>query len=176
MHAAMNTSEIFLIAMLIIFAIPYAIWRLLKTEYYAPLVVVQIIGGIILGPGVLGHLFPDYYAFVFAKPVIGALNGIAWWAVMIFVWVAGIELDLAHHTFSRQQLDFIFVAIVVFFQLGFQQARPGVTPQGGFQQLLKRQDDALLAKLQGFVLVKVAGSGQRAYGQQRQREVARWPR
>jgi Kef-type K+ transport system membrane component KefB len=94
MHATMNTSEIFLIAMLIIFAIPYLVWRLLKTEYYAPLVVVQIIGGIILGPGVLGHLFPDYYGFVFSKPVIAALNGIAWWAVMIFVWVAGIELDL----------------------------------------------------------------------------------
>jgi Kef-type K+ transport system membrane component KefB len=94
MHAAMNTSEIFLIAMLIIFAIPYLVWRLLKTEYYAPLVVVQIIGGIVLGPGVLGHAFPDYYAFVFSKPVIGALNGLAWWAVMLFVWVAGIELDL----------------------------------------------------------------------------------
>ncbi|WP_201721555.1 hypothetical protein [Caulobacter sp. B11] len=44
--------------MLIIFAAPYLVWRLFRTEYYAPLVVVQIIGGIILGPGVLGHLFP----------------------------------------------------------------------------------------------------------------------
>lgn len=95
MHAGMNTSEIFLIAMLIIFTAPYLVWRLFRTEYYAPLVVVQIIAGIILGPGVLGALFPDYYAFVFSKPVISALNGVAWWAVMIFVWVAGIELDLA---------------------------------------------------------------------------------
>jgi len=65
-----------------------------RTEYYAPLVVVQIIAGILLGPGVLGAAFPDYYTFVFNPQVIGALNGIAWWAVMIFVWVAGIELDL----------------------------------------------------------------------------------
>lgn len=93
-HMAMTTSEIFLIAMLIIFAGPYLVWRLFKTDYFAPLVVVQIIGGIILGPGVLGHMFPDYYGFVFSKPVIAALNGVAWWAVMIFVWVAGIELDL----------------------------------------------------------------------------------
>jgi Kef-type K+ transport system membrane component KefB len=93
-HAAMSTSEVFLIAMLIIFAAPYLVWRLFRTEYYAPLVVVQIIGGIILGPGILGAAFPDYYAFVFSKPVIAALNGVAWWAVMLFVWVAGIELNL----------------------------------------------------------------------------------
>jgi len=90
----MSTTEVFLIAMLMIFAIPYLIWRLGRTEYYAPLVVVQIVTGIVLGPGVLGAAFPDYYRFVFAPPVILALNGIAWWAVMVFVWIAGIELDL----------------------------------------------------------------------------------
>jgi Kef-type K+ transport system membrane component KefB len=90
----MSTTEVFLIAMTIIFTVPYLVWRLCRTEYYAPLVVVQIIGGILLGPGVLGALFPDYYRFVFNPQVIGQLNGIAQWAVMIFVWVAGIELDL----------------------------------------------------------------------------------
>ena len=90
----MSTSEIFLIAMTIIFTVPYVTWRLCRTEYYAPLVVVQIIGGILLGPGVLGAVFPDYYRFVFNPQVIGQLNGIAQWAVMIFVWVAGIELDI----------------------------------------------------------------------------------
>ena len=90
----MSTSEIFLIAMTIILTVPYLVWRLGRTEYYAPLVVVQIVGGILLGPGVLGAIFPDYYKFVFNPQVIGQLNGIAQWAVMLFVWVAGIELDL----------------------------------------------------------------------------------
>jgi Kef-type K+ transport system membrane component KefB len=90
----MSTTEIFLIAMMLIFTIPYLIWRVGKTEYYAPLVVVQIITGILLGPGILGAVFPDYYAFVFNPTVIQSLNGIAWWAVMVFVWIAGIELDL----------------------------------------------------------------------------------
>jgi Kef-type K+ transport system membrane component KefB len=90
----MSTVETFLIAMLIIFTIPYLIWRLGKTEYYAPLVVVQIITGILLGPGILGAAFPEYYDFVFNQPVVQSLNGIAWWAVMLFVWIAGIELDL----------------------------------------------------------------------------------
>lgn len=94
MHTAMNTTEIFLLAMLLIFSIPYLIWRLGNTDYYAPLVVVQIIAGILLGPGVMGAAFPDYYKFVFNTTVIQSLNGIAWWAVMIFVMIAGIELDL----------------------------------------------------------------------------------
>ena len=90
----MITTEIFLIAMTIIFTIPYLIWRVGRTEYYAPLVVVQIITGILLGPGILGRLFPDYYTFVFNPAVVQSLNGIAWWAVMLFVFIAGIELDL----------------------------------------------------------------------------------
>jgi Kef-type K+ transport system membrane component KefB len=90
----MSTTEIFLIAMGIIYTVPYLIWRLLRTDYYAPLVVVQIIAGILLGPGILGKAFPAYYAFVFRPAVIAPLNGIAWWAVMLFVCVAGIELDL----------------------------------------------------------------------------------
>ena len=91
----MTTTETFLLAMILILAVPYAIWRLARTDYYAPLVVVQILTGILLGPGVLGAVYPDYYHFVFNPPVVQALNGIAWWAVMIFVWIAGIELDLA---------------------------------------------------------------------------------
>jgi len=94
MNVEMTTSEIFLIAMLIIFTMPYLVWRIFKTDYYAPLVVVQILAGILLGPGIMGAVFPQYYEFVFNDKVIGALNGIAWWAVMIFVFIAGIELDL----------------------------------------------------------------------------------
>ncbi len=94
MQAATNTTEIFLIAMGIILTVPWLIWRIGRTDYYAPLVVVQIVAGILLGPGILGKLFPEYYAHVFSPAVIAPLNGIAWWAVMLFVCVAGIELDL----------------------------------------------------------------------------------
>ena len=44
----MTTSEVFLVALLIIFAVPWLIWRLGRTDYFAPLVVVQIVTGIIL--------------------------------------------------------------------------------------------------------------------------------
>ncbi|MFM6852885.1 MAG: cation:proton antiporter [Sphingopyxis sp.] len=99
----MTTSEIWLIAMMMIFAIPFAAWRLGRMDYAAPLVVVQIICGILLGPGVLGALFPAYYQFLFAPPVIAALNGVAWWGVMLFVFIAGVELDLGQAWANRRE-------------------------------------------------------------------------
>nr|WP_315475556.1 cation:proton antiporter [uncultured Undibacterium sp.] len=129
MHQTMTTTEIFLLAMLLIFSIPYLIWRVCKTDYYAPLVVVQIITGILLGPGVLGAAFPDYYQFVFNPAVIQSLNGIAWWAVMIFVMIAGIELDLVQaweHRFESGvtaglalAMPLIFGSAVALGMLGF---------------------------------------------------------
>ncbi|MFN5901718.1 MAG: cation:proton antiporter, partial [Novosphingobium sp.] len=90
----MPVTELFLLALVVIFAAPYLVWRLGRTDHWAPLVVVQIVGGILLGPGVLGAAFPEYHAALFPSQVIGALNGVAWWAVMLFVFVAGLELDL----------------------------------------------------------------------------------
>jgi Kef-type K+ transport system membrane component KefB len=118
MPPAMNTTEVFLIAMLIIFTLPFLIWRLGRTEYYAPLVVVQIITGILLGPGVLGAAFPEYYRFVFNPQVIGALNGIAWWAVMVFVWVAGIELDL-HQAWQHRRESGVTAGLALGVPLAF---------------------------------------------------------
>lgn len=119
MHTTLSTTEVFLIAIGIIFTVPYLIWRVGRTDYYAPLVVVQIITGILLGPGILGKAFPDYYAFVFTPAVVQALNGIAWWAVMIFVWIAGIELDLKKAwTYRRESAVTAGLALVTPLVLG----------------------------------------------------------
>ena len=99
----MSTSELFLIALLIIFSLPYLVWRLADTDNYAPLVVVQIGAGILLGPGVLGAQFPQVYQAIFTPSVLGSLNGLAWWGVMLFVWIAGLELDLAQAWTHRRE-------------------------------------------------------------------------
>lgn len=94
MSLHLTQPESFLLAMLIIFSVPYLLWRHLRTEYYAPMVVVQIFAGIALGPGALGAYCKDCYSQVFSATTIQNLNGIASWAVMLFVFVAGMELDL----------------------------------------------------------------------------------
>ena len=98
----MNITEIFLIAMVAILTIPFLIWKLGRTEYFAPLVVVQIITGILLGPGILGVAWPELYKFLFPSPVIATLNGIAWWGVSLFVFFAGVELDLGRLTKNKK--------------------------------------------------------------------------
>lgn len=90
----MTGAEVYLLALLIIFTVPYLIWRLAKTDHYAPLVVVQIVLGIVLGPGLMGAWFPEYYRLVFQPSVTQSLNAVALWAVMIYVFLAGIELNL----------------------------------------------------------------------------------
>ena len=90
----MTTTENMLLAMIIVLAVPYLIWRLGRTERWAPLVVVQILTGIALGPGLLGAAFPAAYQAVFTPEVTLMLGGIASWGVILFVWVAGLELDL----------------------------------------------------------------------------------
>ncbi|HBK57328.1 MAG TPA: cation/H(+) antiporter [Xanthomonadales bacterium] len=90
----MSTIEKMLIAMTVILAVPYLVWRVAGRDRLAPLVVVQIVVGILLGPGVLGALVPDAHAAIFTTEVVTSLNAIAVWAVMLFVWIAGIELDL----------------------------------------------------------------------------------
>jgi Kef-type K+ transport system membrane component KefB len=99
----MNTTEAFLAAMVLIFAVPWLVWRLLDTDHVAPLVVVQIIMGILLGPGVLGQACPACHQAVFTPAVVQALNGLAWWAVMLFVMIAGIELDLGQAWENRRE-------------------------------------------------------------------------
>lgn len=92
--------ESLLLALTITFALPYLIWRLGHTEFYAPLVVVQIVTGIILGPGVLGALWKSYYEYVFTPTVIAILTGLGGWAVMLFVFFVGVEIDVEriwHH-------------------------------------------------------------------------------
>lgn len=104
----------FLLAMVVILTAPYLIWRLGRTDHYAPLVVVQIVTGIVLGPGLLGEYYPDYYATLFSPQVIAYLSGIAWWAVMVFVMIAGIELDLkAAWTHRKESLTTAFLALGV---------------------------------------------------------------
>ena len=98
----MTGTEGFLLALIIIFSVPYVVWRALKLDNVAPLAIVQIIGGVVLGPGVLGALVPSIYAAIFTPATITTLSGIANWAVMVFVFLAGCELELQEAWTARR--------------------------------------------------------------------------
>lgn len=99
----MTLSETYLVALLIIFCVPWGVWRLLGGRVTLPLVVVQIVAGVLLGPGVLGQALPAVYGAVFLPEVITILNGLALWSVMLFVFLAGLELDLTEAWADRRE-------------------------------------------------------------------------
>lgn len=98
----MTTTEKMLLALIVVLAVPWLIWRLGRTDRWAPLVVVQILTGIALGPGLLGAAFPEVYQSIFTSEVTLMLGGIATWGVILFVWIAGLELDLPQAWANRR--------------------------------------------------------------------------
>jgi Kef-type K+ transport system membrane component KefB len=90
----LTQSELYLLVLLGVFALPFLVWRGLGRPIWLPLVVVQILAGILLGPGVLGALAPDLHARIFTPGVTTLISGVALWAVVLFVFLAGLELDL----------------------------------------------------------------------------------
>ena len=115
----MSTAEAFLLVLLAVFTLPWALWRLAGGGIRLPMVVVQIVGGILLGPGVLGALAPGAHHEVFRPDVMAALNGVAQWAVMLFIFLAGLELDLSESWARRREtLVTAWAALVVPLGLG----------------------------------------------------------
>ena len=87
-----------------------------------PAVLGEIIAGIILGPTVLGTLFPDCHALLFPSEggVKIALDGLTTVAIALFLMVAGMEVDLS--TAWRQGKAALVVGvlgIIIPFSLGF---------------------------------------------------------
>ena len=89
-----SPTEYYLLIILGIFTIPYLIWKICKTDKYAPLVVVQIVCGVIFGPGIFGYFFPNQYSSIFTPDTTKFMTGVATWAVVMFVATAGVEVNL----------------------------------------------------------------------------------
>ena len=102
-EAPESTMSAFLTVLAIIFSVPYLVWRLARTERHVPLFVVQILTGVLLGPALAGRLLPEAYATLFTGPVMQSLTGISTWAVAVFVWLAGVELDVRQAWANRRE-------------------------------------------------------------------------
>src|SRR5215204_695089 len=89
----MTPELIFLAQALVILVIPIAIWRFLRLRQRVPLVCVQILVGIALGPSIFGHVSPDLYALFFSPETLAPLSGIASIAVLLFGYITGLHLD-----------------------------------------------------------------------------------
>jgi Kef-type K+ transport system membrane component KefB len=102
-------SAIFLLQAFVIVALPAILRRLTRVKGIMPLVTMQIVVGIALGPSVFGKLAPGYSQIFGSAAALAPLAGLATVAVLIFGLISGLHLDPA--VFSGKQRAFWPVAI-----------------------------------------------------------------
>jgi Kef-type K+ transport system membrane component KefB len=90
----MTPGLIFLVQALVVVALPVAVLRFSRLKGLVPLVVVQIVVGIALGPSLFGRLAPEYYQLFFNHAALSPLSGIGSVAVLVFGLITGLHLDL----------------------------------------------------------------------------------
>src|SRR5258708_20131328 len=91
----MTPELIFLVQALAILVLPVAVWRLLHLRGAIPLVVVQILVGVALGPTLFGRFAPETFHLIFNPATLTPLWGVASIAVLLFGFVTGLHLDPA---------------------------------------------------------------------------------
>jgi Kef-type K+ transport system membrane component KefB len=89
----MTTGVVFLAQALIVVVLPSVVFRVLRVNGLMPLVVVQILVGIALGPSLFGRLAPETYQLLFNPAALDPLSGIAWIGVLFFSFITGLHLD-----------------------------------------------------------------------------------
>ncbi|MBP2313496.1 cation:proton antiporter [Azospirillum soli] len=90
----LTPALLFLIQAIVLIAGPFLLWRLTGLKHVAPMVVIQILFGIALGPSLLGHVAPEIWGALFAKASLAPLSGLALLAVVFFAFLTGLHLDL----------------------------------------------------------------------------------
>src|SRR5260370_10992239 len=91
----MTPELIFLVQALAILVLPVAVWHVLCLRGRVPLVVVQILVGVALGPTLFGRFAPETYHLFFNPTTLTPLWGVASIAVLLFGFVTGFHLDPA---------------------------------------------------------------------------------
>ena len=113
-----------MVALLSLFVVPTAIafaWLCGRTvrRFGQPPVIGELAAGIALGPSVLGALAPEFTAAIFTPTVSVAIGQIATVAILVFMFLVGLELDttrLRQH--ARGVLRIASVSLLVPFTLG----------------------------------------------------------
>ncbi len=82
-----------LIVTLGVVLLPWLLWQVRGVRRWAPLAVLQIAAGVLLGPTGLGRIAPALHRSVFTPGLLAQLSGLATIGVLLYVFVAGLHLD-----------------------------------------------------------------------------------
>jgi Kef-type K+ transport system membrane component KefB len=127
--SALNESAItkLLLAIAVLLGLARVLGEICR-KFHQPAVLGEILAGIILGPTLLGALFPDIHLYLFPHDAVTAAGAAAWTAeegfitlsAALLLFVVGLEVDLS--AVVRQGKAMVLVSamgIVIPFSLGF---------------------------------------------------------
>jgi Kef-type K+ transport system membrane component KefB len=109
----MSPALIFLVQALVVVALPVVVLRFSRLKGVVPLVVIQIVVGIALGPSLFGRLAPEYYQLFFNPAALAPLSGIGSVAVLVFGLITGLHLDPETFRGNGRATSIVAVASVV---------------------------------------------------------------
>jgi Kef-type K+ transport system membrane component KefB len=122
MESLAHKDVINLLLQLAIMLLMARIFAEIAQKLKQPSVVGEIIAGIILGPTILGMIGPDFFDFMFrSNPSANlALDGIVQMAVILLLFIAGLEVEL-HLVWSqgKSAVSISLLGLIVPFVLGF---------------------------------------------------------
>jgi Kef-type K+ transport system membrane component KefB len=114
----MHSTLLFLIQCFVLILIPSAVWS--GVRRFVPLVVVQILFGIALGPSLLGQVVEQSQDFWFHDEALVRFSGLSWLGVALFTFISGLHLSFEETTGHRRTVVTIGLAsFFVPFCLGF---------------------------------------------------------
>ena len=114
-----------LLSFLIIVSILLIASRLLGElfrRYKQPAVIGEILAGIILGPSLLGTLFPDVFKAIFTaqENAYRSFDGLAQIGIILLMFIAGFEVDLKQiKQYGKQATSISIMSMVIPFSVGF---------------------------------------------------------
>jgi hypothetical protein len=82
-----------LLLQIIVILIVSRLFAVIFVKIGQPTVIGEIVAGILLGPSLLGLLFPEVSSFLFPVESLGNLNVLSQIGLILFMFIVGMELD-----------------------------------------------------------------------------------
>lgn len=123
MVSKLNSAEVlnFLIIVCVILISSRLLGELFR-KFKQPVVIGEILAGIIIGPSLLGSAFPDLFKqlFISQPRAYGAFDGLANVGIIMLMFVAGIEVDLKQiRKQGKQSASISLLSLIFPFTFGF---------------------------------------------------------
>lgn len=108
-----------LIAQLVVIIVTARVLGVLARKIHQPLVIAEVVAGILLGPSLLGLVAPDVKAALFPAASLGILGMLSQVGLILFMFLVGLEMDLGLlRGRGRASVLISHTSIVVPFALG----------------------------------------------------------